>query len=52
MISQEIGAAAAYAVDVIVWSGYCELIEPLEASLGYVCQLVRPIRKRRSDKAN
>jgi hypothetical protein len=34
MISQVISVAAAYAIDVIVWSGSCELIEPLEASLG------------------
>ena len=49
MISQEIGAAAAYAVDVIMWSGHYEPIEPLEVGLGCVCPLVR---KRRSDKAN
>jgi hypothetical protein len=39
----------AHAVDVIGGPGISELIEPLEANLGCVCQLVRPIRKRRPD---
>jgi hypothetical protein len=32
MMPQNIRGATAYAIDVIVWSGYSELIEPLEAS--------------------
>jgi hypothetical protein len=41
IMPQEINAATAYAVDVLVRFGHSERIEPMEASLGCLYQLVR-----------